>query len=103
IYDAFKECEDLLEQYGGHEFAAGLTIKKENISEFRRRIDELAAQRITEQDFKPELHIDCDLDLSEVNMRFWKLLSQFEPYGPGNLQPVFVSRDIRVVGVPSIV
>jgi single-stranded-DNA-specific exonuclease len=103
IYDAFKECEDLLEQFGGHEFAAGLTIKKENVEEFRRRIDEIASQNLTEQDFKPELSIDCDLDLSDVNMRFWKLLSQFEPYGPGNLQPVFVSRDIRVVGVPSIV
>ncbi|HEX6982375.1 MAG TPA: single-stranded-DNA-specific exonuclease RecJ [Balneolaceae bacterium] len=103
IYDAFKECEDLLEQFGGHEFAAGLTIKKENIEEFRQRIDEIAAQNLTEQDFKPELQIDCDLDLSDVNMRFWKLLSQFEPYGPGNLQPIFVSRDIRVVGVPSIV
>ncbi|HET6527809.1 MAG TPA: single-stranded-DNA-specific exonuclease RecJ [Balneolaceae bacterium] len=103
IYDAFKECEDLLEQFGGHEFAAGLTIKKENLEEFRRRIDEIASQNLTEQDFNPELQIDCDLDLSDVNMRFWKLLSQFEPYGPGNLQPVFVSRDIRVVGVPSIV
>lgn len=103
IYDAFKECEDLLEQFGGHEFAAGLTIREENLEEFRQRIDEIASKNLTEQDFNPELQIDCDLNLGDVNMKFWKLLSQFEPYGPGNLQPVFVSRGVRVVGVPSIV
>jgi len=103
IYEAFKECEDLLEQFGGHEYAAGLTIRKENLEEFRRRIDEIAAERLTDEDFKPELRIDCDLDLSDLDMRFWKLLSQFEPFGPANLRPIFVSRDVRVVGVPTIV
>jgi len=103
IYEAFKECEDLLEQFGGHEYAAGLTIRKENVEEFRRRIDEIAAEHLTSEDFKPELRIDCDLDLSDLDMRFWKLLSQFEPFGPANLRPIFVSRDVRVVGVPTIV
>lgn len=103
IYEAFKECEDLLEQFGGHEYAAGLTIRKENLEEFRRRIDQIAAEHLTSEDFKPELRIDCDLDLSDLDMRFWKLLSQFEPFGPGNLRPIFVSRDVRVVGVPTIV
>ena len=103
IYEAFKECEDLLEQFGGHEYAAGLTIRKENLEEFRRRIDEIAADSLSDEDFKPELRIDCDLDLSEIDMRFWKLLSQFEPFGPGNLRPIFVSRDVSVVGVPTIV
>lgn len=103
IYEAFKKCEDLLEQFGGHEYAAGLTIPKENLEEFRRRIDEIAADHLSEDDFTPELPIDCELDLSEVNMRFWKLLSQFEPFGPGNLRPIFVSRDVEVVGVPTIV
>ncbi|MGD8428075.1 MAG: single-stranded-DNA-specific exonuclease RecJ [Balneolaceae bacterium] len=103
IYEAFKQCEDLLEQYGGHEYAAGLTIQKENLEEFRRRIDEIAAENLTSEDFKPELRIDCDLDLSDLDMRFWKLLTQFEPFGPGNLRPIFVSRDVRVVGVPTIV
>lgn len=103
IYEALKQCEDLLEQFGGHEFAAGLTIKKENLEEFRKRIDKIAAGDLSEEDFEPELRIDCELDLSNVDMRFWKLLSQFEPFGPGNLRPNFVSRDVRVVGVPTIV
>ena len=103
IYEAFKECEDLLEQFGGHKYAAGLTMDKENIAAFRQRIDQIASQNLTEEDFKPDLNIDCDLDLNNVDMRFWKLLSQFEPFGPGNLQPIFVSRDVRVVGVPTIV
>lgn len=103
IYEALKQCEDLLEQFGGHEFAAGLTIKKENLEEFRRRINEIAAGNLSDQDFEPELKIDCDLDLSDIDMRFWKLLSQFEPYGPGNLRPTFVSRGVKVVGVPTIV
>ncbi|SMO34893.1 single-stranded-DNA-specific exonuclease RecJ [Fodinibius sediminis] len=103
IYEAFKECEDLLEQFGGHKYAAGLTIAKENYEAFCKRINEIASRRLTDEDFKPELAIDCDLDLSDVDMRFWKLLSQFEPFGPGNLRPIFVSRDVRVVGVPTIV
>ncbi|PAU95224.1 single-stranded-DNA-specific exonuclease RecJ [Aliifodinibius salipaludis] len=103
IYEAFKECEDLLEQFGGHEYAAGLTIAKENLKEFRQRINDIAAERLSDEDFKPELKIDCELDLSDVNMRFWKLMSQFEPFGPGNLRPIFVSRDVEVVGVPTIV
>ncbi len=103
IYEAFKQCEDLLEQFGGHEYAAGLTIEKKNLEEFRRRIDEIAANNLSDEDFTPELSIDCDLDLSEVDMEFWKLLSQFEPFGPGNLRPIFVSRDVEVEGVPTVV
>ncbi|GAA5523156.1 single-stranded-DNA-specific exonuclease RecJ [Aliifodinibius salicampi] len=103
IYDAFKECEDLLEQFGGHKYAAGLTIDEKNLEEFRQRINKIASENLTDEDFKPELKIDCELDLSKVDMRFWKLLSQFEPFGPENLRPIFVSRDVEVVGVPTIV
>jgi single-stranded-DNA-specific exonuclease len=103
IYDAIKQCEDLLEQFGGHEFAAGMTLKPENLTQFRKRIDEIAANTLTEKDFEPALSVDCELDLSAVDMRFWKLLSQFEPFGPGNKRPTFVSKDVRVVGVPTIV
>lgn len=103
IYEALQQCEDLLEQFGGHEYAAGLTIRPENLMEFRRRMDKIASGDLSNQDFKPELSIDCKLDLSDIDMRFWKLLSQFEPFGPGNLRPTFVSQGVRVVGVPTIV
>ncbi len=103
IYDALKRCEDLLEQFGGHEFAAGLTMEKSNVEEFRRRIDEIACVKLSESDFKPELEIDSRIDLSHVDRRFWKLLSQFEPFGPGNLRPIFVSEGVEIYGVPTIV
>ncbi|HYW36354.1 MAG TPA: single-stranded-DNA-specific exonuclease RecJ [Balneolaceae bacterium] len=103
IYEAIKECEDLLEQFGGHEFAAGLTIKPENLDAFRKRLNKVAAQKLTKEDLQSELSIDCELDLSKIDLRFWKLLRQFEPFGPGNLRPLFVSRGVRVVGVPTIV
>ncbi|MFU8812175.1 MAG: single-stranded-DNA-specific exonuclease RecJ [Balneolaceae bacterium] len=103
IYEALKECSDLLEQFGGHEFAAGLTMDVENVKEFRERLDDIAQRRLAENDFMPELEVDGKLDLEKVNMRFWKLLTQFEPFGPGNLRPIFVSEDICIEGVPSIV
>jgi single-stranded-DNA-specific exonuclease len=103
IYDALKECADLLDQFGGHEFAAGLTMEKENLPEFRNRINRIAYDKLQENDFKPELLIDSKMDLSHVDMKFWKLLSQFEPFGPGNLRPVFVSENIDIYGDPAIV
>lgn len=103
IYDAFCECDDLLEQYGGHEFAAGMTIDSNNLTEFRDRMNNIASDWLTDDDFTPDLRIDGDLALTDVNMKFWKLLSQFEPFGPSNQRPVFASRDIDVVGVPTVV
>jgi single-stranded-DNA-specific exonuclease len=103
IYDALKQCEDLLEQFGGHEFAAGLTMSEENLGEFTKRINEIACLRLADNDFIPELHIDTDLNLEKLDMKFWKLLSQFEPFGPGNMRPIFVSKGVNVEGVPGIV
>lgn len=103
IYEALKQCDDLLEQFGGHEFAAGLTMNESNLEEFRKRIDKIAFNDLSENDFKPELTVDDNLDLNSVDNKFWKLLTQFEPFGPGNHRPVFVSKDICIEGVPSIV
>ena len=103
IYDAMKECEHLLIQFGGHEFAAGLTMDEKNLPEFRHRMNEIASRYLSDKDFKPELIIDGVVDLESIDMRFWKLLSQFEPFGPGNLRPIFVSKDICIEGVPTIV
>jgi single-stranded-DNA-specific exonuclease len=103
IYDALKKCEDLLEQFGGHEFAAGLTMEMENLEEFRKRMNKIAGTNLSDKDFTPELEISCNLDLSKVDMKFWKLLTQFEPFGPGNMRPIFVSKDVCIEGVPTIV
>jgi len=103
IYNAMKKCTDLLEQFGGHEFAAGLTIKDGKLSEFKRRMGEIAYLDLSENTFEPELQIDTELNLEDIDMKFWKLLNQFEPYGPHNLRPVFVSKKVQAVGVPTIV
>ncbi len=103
IYEALKECEDLLEQFGGHEFAAGLTMHRDNLDEFRQRMNAIACTSLLDNDFKPELEISGELDLGAVDLKFWKLLSQFEPFGPGNMRPIFVSRNVCIEGLPSIV
>lgn len=103
IYDALKQCDDLLEQFGGHEFAAGLTMDESNLDEFRRRINEIGYERLSENDFLPELMVDGVINLQDVDLKFWKLLSQFEPFGPGNMRPIFVSRGVCIEGVPTIV
>ena len=103
IYDALKKCEDLLLQFGGHEFAAGLTLEEENLQEFIKRFCELTDCDLSQEDLKPELIIDSDLDLSRVNLKFWKVLNQFEPFGPNNMRPIFASKGLRVVGTPTVV
>lgn len=103
IYDALKQCDDLLVQFGGHEFAAGLTLMEENLSKFKIRFESIVQKCFDPEDFEPEIRIDTELNLSEVDPRYWKLLEQFEPHGPNNLSPVFVSHGMRVVGTPTIV
>ena len=103
IYDALKKCEDLLVQFGGHKYAAGLTIAEDQLEKFIVRFHEITGELLSEQDFNPELTIDAELSLTEITQRFWKLLKQFEPYGPNNLKPVFVSRNIDLNTRPMIV
>jgi len=103
IYEALKQCDDLLVQFGGHKYAAGLTIAEDQLESFIQRFQEITSDMLSEQDFKPELMIDAELSFSEITPRFWKLLKQFEPYGPNNLKPVFVSRNIHITGRLSIV
>ncbi len=103
VYNALKECEDMLMQFGGHEFAAGLTLDVKNLDQFRERFNVIVDKYFKEADFEPEINVDADLDLHEVDARFWKLLSQFEPFGPENTKPVFVSRNLRVVGNATVV
>ncbi|MEX0772119.1 MAG: single-stranded-DNA-specific exonuclease RecJ [Balneolales bacterium] len=103
IYNALKQCEDLLVKFGGHEYAAGLTIEEAQLDEFRARFDKIAGGMLCQDDFEPELNIDAELDLSEINTGFWKIMKQFEPYGPTNLAPLFVSKGLSLRGKATIV
>ena len=103
IYEAILECEDLLEQFGGHEYAAGLTLKNGALKEFRNRMNSKAVEELSGSSFEAELLVDAEINLSEIDGKFWKLLHQFQPFGPGNTKPLFASRGLSKVGVPTIV
>ncbi len=103
IYNALKACEDLLEGFGGHDFAAGLTIREENVPAFQRRFDQAVGGAITPELLEPTEDVDAPLDLAEVTERFWAVLQQFAPHGPTNLAPVFQADDLEVVGQPRTV
>lgn len=103
IYDALKQCEDHLLQFGGHKYAAGLTIAEEELGSFIKKFREITDKMLSGHDFKPELSIDAELSLKEITPRFWKLLKQFEPFGPNNMKPIFVSKNVQCVGKPATV
>jgi single-stranded-DNA-specific exonuclease len=103
VYEALKECEDMLIQFGGHEYAAGLTLKEEDIAEFRKRFNLIVDKHLSEKIFEPELAIDAMLNLEDVNTKFWKVLRQFEPFGPMNMRPIFTSENVKVTMTPTIV
>jgi len=91
----------LLIQFGGHEYAAGLTMDEAQFDAFRKRFNEIVQNRLCDEDFEPELLIDAEVNLHDINDNFWKILNQFEPYGPNNSKPIFVSNNLKVVGSPS--
>jgi len=103
LHDALKNCEDLLVGFGGHKYAAGLSILEENIEAFRSRFESVASSRLQEDQLVPKLSIDAELNLDEIDGLFLKLLRMFAPFGPLNMRPVFISRGLQVLGSPSIV
>ena len=89
VYNAIESCSDLLEQFGGHMYAAGLTMKEENVPAFIKRFEAVVAATIQDYMLTPEIEVDSMLQLSEITPRFHKILMQFAPFGPGNMTPLF--------------
>lgn len=102
VYDAIEECADLLEQFGGHTFAAGMTMPVDNIEAFRQRFEEVVSRKIKEEHLTPLVDIDLPLDFSEINDKLVRILKQMGPFGPHNMQPTFSTTDVYVVGEPII-
>jgi len=98
LYEALKKCEDKLIQFGGHCHAAGLEIKLDKIDEFRECFNAIATEELTKNELQPEIEIDSELNFDEINNVFINILSFFEPYGPGNSVPVFITENVQVVG-----
>ena len=94
LYQAVESCADLLENFGGHMYAAGLTMKPENVEEFTRRFNAYVEEHIKPEMLEPQVDIDAELSLSDITPAFRRDLNRFQPFGPGNTAPVFVTRNI---------
>ncbi|MHB1921265.1 MAG: single-stranded-DNA-specific exonuclease RecJ [Chitinophagaceae bacterium] len=103
IYEAIHACGELLDNYGGHFYAAGLSLKKENLPLFHQKFEEVVAQSIDPQLLIPELLIDAELSFTDIGFSFFNILQQFGPFGPENPKPIFISRRVRDNGLSRIV
>lgn len=103
LYEALSSCSDLLEQFGGHKYAAGLTMKAENIAAFQQRFEEVVSGTIPEELLRQEILIDACLQLNDIRPKFIRITRQFAPFGPQNMAPVFLSKNVYTYGLPSIV
>lgn len=103
LYEAIGQCSDLLESYGGHMYAAGLTLRIENIPAFRQRFEEIVTNQITDMQQTQTIEIDAKISLSEITPRFYRILKQFAPFGPHNMAPVFVTEDVFDAGTSRLV
>ncbi|MCB9225381.1 MAG: single-stranded-DNA-specific exonuclease RecJ [Crocinitomicaceae bacterium] len=105
IYEAIDQCSDLLTQFGGHFYAAGLTMELENVVPFKLKFNEIVAASISKKQLVPEIEIDCAIDFRDIFEeqrssipRFYRVMKQLAPFGPGNMRPVFVSRNVKDTG-----
>ena len=98
IYEALKTCEDLLEKFGGHKYAAGLQLSSDKYLEFCERFEKTVSSTITDAQLIPEITIDAELDFKDISWSFYNILQQFAPFGPGNMTPLFVSRNLSNAG-----
>lgn len=102
IYKALKMCEDKLIQFGGHKYAAGLTMDVNRLDEFREAFNTVVKASMTEEMKTPELRIDVEVELKDLTPRFIRLLKEFAPFGPSNMRPLFLARNMEVHGQPRI-
>jgi len=103
IYAAIDSCRDLLENFGGHRYAAGLSMKEENVKSFTHRFEEFVSQNITEEQLHPHIDIDAEISFRDITPKFFNVLKQFGPFGPGNMKPVFATHQVMDYGSSRLV
>jgi single-stranded-DNA-specific exonuclease len=103
LYQAIEECSDLLENFGGHKYAAGLTLKESNLPEFQRRFEQVVEDTILPDQLIPVVEIDTEIKLSDITPAFHKVLKQFRPFGPENMAPVFLTENVADNGEGKLV
>jgi single-stranded-DNA-specific exonuclease len=94
LYEAINSCSDLLESFGGHTYAAGLTLKRDNVQKLRDRFEEIVRDTISPEQLVPQMNIDAELNFPTITSKFYRILKQFEPFGPGNMNPVFFTENV---------
>ena len=103
LYEALCDCSDLLIQFGGHKYAAGLTLRPENVEAFADRFEEVVGATIKPEQLVQQIPIDAELRLSQITPKFFRVLNQFAPFGPENMAPVFLSKNVYVSGIAGLV
>ena len=100
VYNALEACSEHLEQFGGHKYAAGMTLKEENYPVFKKAFEKVVSETIHPDMLLPEIAIDAELDFTEITPKLIRILKQFEPFGPLNMTPIFISKNINDTGYP---
>jgi len=103
IHQALEECSDFIEQFGGHKYAAGLTVSKENFYDFSNKLEEVVKNSITEDSLFPEINIDLEINFSDITPKFIRILKQFEPFGPENMHPIFLTKNVIDTGYSKLI
>ncbi len=98
VYNALEACSEHIEQFGGHKYAAGLTLKEENYEAFKQAFEDVVSKTIDTKLLTPEIKVDLPIELSEIDAKLWRIIKQFAPFGPGNMTPVFMSDNLRDTG-----
>jgi single-stranded-DNA-specific exonuclease len=103
VYKAIESCRDVLENFGGHTYAAGLSLKEENIPVFKQRFEDYVKEHFDEEECNPSINIDAEIKFSDINQKFYHDLKKFNPYGPQNNKPVFCTRNVYDYGTSKVV
>jgi len=98
VYNAIEACSEHIEQFGGHKYAAGLTLKEENYEAFKQSFEDEVSKTIDRTLLIPEIKIDDNIDLKDISPKFYRILKQFAPYGPENMTPVFMTENLKDTG-----
>src|SRR5690606_15067100 len=98
VYNALENCSEFIEQFGGHKYAAGLTLKEENYEAFKQAFEDEVSKTIDRNLLVPEVTIDAKIDLNDITPKFYRILKQFAPFGPENMTPVFMTDNLKDTG-----
>jgi len=98
VYNALEACSEHIEQFGGHKYAAGLTLKEENYEAFKQAFEDEVSKTIDKNLLVPEIKVDMQIELSQVNDKLWRIIKQFAPFGPGNMTPIFMTDNLNDTG-----